>query len=36
MYAWVEFPFANAAVLITFWLLLFAACRYAQLQRRPA
>jgi O-antigen ligase len=36
IYAWVEFPFANAAVLITFWLLLFAACRYAQLQRRPA
>jgi O-antigen ligase len=31
-YAWVEFPFANAAVLIAFWLLLFGTVRYVQLQ----
>lgn len=29
-YAWIEFPFANAAVLIAFWLLWFAACRHAR------
>jgi len=33
-YAWVEFPFANAAVLISFWLLLFGTCRYAGLKHR--
>lgn len=30
-YAWVEFPFANGAVLLAFWALFFAALRYAQL-----
>lgn len=29
-YAWIEFPFANAAVLIAFWLLWFAACRHSR------
>ncbi|MBK8858896.1 MAG: O-antigen ligase family protein [Opitutaceae bacterium] len=33
LYALVEFPFANGAVVISFWLLLFAACRYARLER---
>ncbi len=32
VYAWVEFPFANSAVLIAFWTLLFSSVRYAQLQ----
>jgi O-antigen ligase len=31
LYAWVEFPFANAAVLISFWILLFSAVRHAEL-----
>ncbi|MBW8782071.1 MAG: O-antigen ligase family protein [Verrucomicrobia bacterium] len=30
-YAWIEFPFGNAAVMITFWILLFTAIRLAQL-----
>jgi O-antigen ligase len=30
-YAWVEFPFANAAVMITFWMLFFIAVRHAAL-----
>jgi len=33
LYALMEFPFANGAVVISFWLLLFAACRYARLER---
>jgi O-antigen ligase len=37
LYAGIEFPFANGAVLITFWTLFFAALRYAQLSAsRPA
>jgi O-antigen ligase len=31
LYAWIEFPFGNGAVLIAFWLSFFAAIRYAQL-----
>jgi O-antigen ligase len=31
LYAWVEFPFECPAVAIFFWLMLFAAVRYAQL-----
>ncbi len=34
LYAWVEFPFANGAVLIAFWTLFFSAIRYAGLQRQ--
>ena len=33
LYALMEFPFANGAVVISFWLLLFAACRYARLEQ---
>lgn len=32
LYAWVEFPFASSAVLITFWTVFFSAVRYARLQ----
>ena len=31
LYAWVEFPFGNAAVVFTWWLCLFTAVRYARL-----
>jgi len=31
LYAWIEFPFANPAVMITFWLCFFTAIRYHQL-----
>jgi hypothetical protein len=34
LYAWVEFPFANGAVMIAFWTVYFAALRYATLQYR--
>jgi O-antigen ligase len=34
LYAWVEFPFANGAVMISFWTVYFAALRYATLQHR--
>lgn len=34
LYAWIEFPFGNAAVVITFWILFFGSLRYAVLQRR--
>jgi O-antigen ligase len=34
LYAWIEFPYANGAVLVTFWLLLFTGLRYSCLQRR--
>jgi O-antigen ligase len=34
LYAWVEFPFANGAVVIGFWTVYFAALRYATLQQR--
>lgn len=36
LYAWVEFPFANGAVLIAFWTVYFASIRYARLQARAA
>ena len=39
LYAAFEFPFGNAAFLVTFWILLFATVRYAQLSdlvSRPA
>jgi O-antigen ligase len=39
-YAWVEFPFGNPAVVISWWLCFFAALRYARLEslreERPA
>ncbi len=31
LYAWVEFPFANPSVMVSFWLSLFIASRYARL-----
>jgi len=36
LYAWIEFPFANGAVLISFWVLYFAAIRLILLEPRPA
>ncbi len=36
LYAWVEFPFANSAVLITFWTVFFCAVRYARMQGAAA
>lgn len=36
LYAWVEFPFANPAVMITFWSVLYCAVRYASLSSTPA
>jgi O-antigen ligase len=36
LYAWVEFPFGNGAVMISFWTIFFAALRLAELQRRAA
>lgn len=32
LYAWVEFPFGNPAVVILWWICFFAAVRYARLQ----
>ena len=32
LYAWVEFPFGNAAVVLTWWLAYFCAVRYARLE----
>lgn len=32
VYAWVEFPFGNAAVVLTWWLAYFCAIRYARLE----
>jgi O-antigen ligase len=34
LYAGVEFPFGNPAVVVTFWLCFFSAIQYARLQRR--
>ena len=31
LYAWVEFPFGNGAVMIAFWAVFFSALRYAEL-----
>lgn len=39
LYAWVEFPFANPSVMVSFWLCLYIAARYARLdlgQQRTA
>lgn len=33
LYAWLEFPFGNGAVIISFWALLFAGIRYGQLHQ---
>jgi len=32
LYAWVEFPFGNAAVVLSWWLCFFVAVRYARLE----
>ena len=34
LYAWVEFPFANPSVMMTFWICLYGAVRYASLDLR--
>jgi len=34
LYAWVEFPFGNGAVVISFWTVFFAALRHGELQHR--
>lgn len=34
LYAWLEFPFANAAVLISFWVVFFALCQHARFDAR--
>ena len=34
LYAWIEFPFGNPAVTLTFWICYFSAVRWAQLDRR--
>lgn len=36
LYAWVEFPFGNAAVVLSWWLCFFCALHYARLQDREA
>lgn len=35
-YAWIEFPFGNVAVVLTWWLCFFCAVHYAHLQDRRA
>ena len=34
LYAWVEFPFGNPAVVLAWWLCFFTGVRYAQLDAR--
>lgn len=36
LYAWLEFPFANLAVVLTWWLGFFCAIQYARLQDRDS
>ena len=36
LYAWIEFPFGNLAVVLSWWLCFFCAVHYAQLQDREA
>jgi O-antigen ligase len=36
LYAWVEFPFGNVAVVLTWWFCFFCAVQYARLQDREA
>jgi hypothetical protein len=35
-YAWIEFPFGNVAVVLTWWLLFFSAVQYMRLSDPPA
>jgi len=34
LYAWIEFPFGNVSVILTWWLCFFCAVHYARLQHR--
>jgi hypothetical protein len=36
LYAWIEFPFGNTAVVLVWWLCFFSAVHYARLQDREA
>jgi hypothetical protein len=36
LYAWVEFPFGNVAVVLSWWLTFFCAVQYGRLQDREA
>ena len=36
LYAWIEFPFGNIAVVLTWWLCFFCAVQYALLQDRDS
>ena len=36
LYAWVEFPFGNIAVVLVWWLSFFSAVHYARLYDREA
>ncbi len=36
LYAWIEFPFGNLAVVLTWWLCYFCAVQYARLQTRES
>src|SRR6185436_19129623 len=36
LYAWVEFPFGNVAVVLSWWLCFISSVHYAQLQDREA
>ena len=36
LYAWIEFPFGNLAVVLTWWLCFFCAVQYARLQDRES
>jgi O-antigen ligase len=36
LYAWIEFPFGNLAVVLTWWLCFFSAVHYARLYDREA
>jgi O-antigen ligase len=36
LYAWIEFPFGNIAVVLTWWVCFFVAVQYARLQDREA
>jgi O-antigen ligase len=35
-YAWIEFPFGNVAVVLTWWLCFFSAVSYNRLSMQPA
>jgi hypothetical protein len=36
LYAWIEFPFGNPAVVLIWWLCFFVAVRYVDLESGPA